>query len=396
MAKTFGGGQLNLQRLTVGQETAAVPSAVTVDVVANATNTATVSLYRNQSAATSVIGIRRFDGLNSTPARVTYAAIQSSITANTAGAHVGAVQVQVAKAGTLTTLLSVDGTNGVTINPSTSGNALSVFQNAGATAVTLTNCPLDAVGTANSYVQVDVHNSSNGALASSDFIATADTGTDTTQYIDMGVNSSGFSSAGWTISGPLDTYLYASDGAMTIGTASAQSLSFHTGGTLAANIRLTLNATGDIFGRGISRVVYASSQTAFISNTTLTNTPLVFSSVPAGTYAFKAFLPMVGNVVGTMGAKFKLTVGGTNIGNSFSAAYGVVNNAASTTLAISGIGTQITYTNVSTGNGDYTIYEGSFTTTTAGAVAIQMAQNTSTAQSLILQDRAYLMLTQLS
>jgi hypothetical protein len=121
---------------------------------------------------------------------------------------------------------------------------LTVIENIGSTPLSLTNCAIDGVGNVNSYVQIDVHNSSNGALASSDVIATADSGSDTTQYVDMGVNSSGFSNPAWTVSGPLDAYVYASDGNLTVGTAGTKSLIFHTGGLLAANIRLTISPTG--------------------------------------------------------------------------------------------------------------------------------------------------------
>ncbi len=139
----------------------------------------------------------------------------------------------------------VSGTGTVTIGPPASGIGLVVSSSVSASSVSLTNCPGDFIGSANNYVQVDVHNSSNGGSASSDFIATADTGSDTTLFVDVGINSSGFSDATWTISGALDSYLYASDGALTVGTKAAKSISFHTGGTLAANIRGTISSAGN-------------------------------------------------------------------------------------------------------------------------------------------------------
>lgn len=97
-----------------------------------------------------------------------------------------------------------------------------------------------------------------------------------------------------------------------------------------------------------------------------------------------------------MGAKIKMSVGGTLSGNNFCAVYGIVNNVATTTGGAVTLSTTVTYANVSTANGDYTIWEGSFTTTTSGAFTVQMAQNVSTGTNLILQDRAYLLVTQLN
>lgn len=98
--------------------------------------------------------------------------------------------------------------------------------------------------TANSYSQVNSTNKSNGTSASSDWVATADTGTDSTNYIDMGINSSAYSDAAYTIGGALSAYLYSNGGTLTIGTQSATSLIFFTGGTLAANKRVEVTSTG--------------------------------------------------------------------------------------------------------------------------------------------------------
>jgi len=146
----------------------------------------------------------------------------------------------------INTLGIINASSGITTGPPIAGTMLTVAENIGATALSLTNCAIDAIGSVNSYLQTDVHNSSNGLLSSSDMVATADTGSDTSQYIDVGINSSGFASASWTISGALDAYMYASDGNLTVGTGGAsKSLIFHTGGLLAANIRGTITSAGN-------------------------------------------------------------------------------------------------------------------------------------------------------
>lgn len=94
-------------------------------------------------------------------------------------------------------------------------------------------------------MQNNIQNLSNNAAASSDWIATADTGTDSANYIDMGINSSAYSVGTWTINGALDGYLYTQSSNLAIGTAAAgKNIVLFTGGTLAANARLTLSDTG--------------------------------------------------------------------------------------------------------------------------------------------------------
>lgn len=122
--------------------------------------------------------------------------------------------------------------------------------------------------TVNSYSQVNSVNKSNGTSASSDFVATADTGTDSTNYIDMGINSSTYSDAAYTIGGALSGYIYTNGGTLTIGTQSAQALIFHTNGTLAANERMRIASDGLIYmgtntanatGLGVVRILQGTS-----------------------------------------------------------------------------------------------------------------------------------------
>ena len=99
-------------------------------------------------------------------------------------------------------------------------------------------------GDANSYVQTNIQNFNSGVNASTDVVATADNGNDSINYIDMGINSSTYSNAGYTITGPNDGYLYSQGGKLAIGTASTQSIVFFTGGTLAANNRGGIDKDG--------------------------------------------------------------------------------------------------------------------------------------------------------
>ncbi len=120
--------------------------------------------------------------------------------------------------------------------------------------ITFGNVVVNAVNTANSYVQLNIQNISTvGAAVSADFIATAPDGTDSSKYIDMGINGNNFSSSAWTISGADDGYLYVNSGNLTLGTDTpVTTVKVHVGGTLAANVVTTFAANGVTIGGNLT------------------------------------------------------------------------------------------------------------------------------------------------
>jgi hypothetical protein len=143
--------------------------------------------------------------------------------------------------------------NGVAINDSvgigtTAGNPpyrLTV-SGVGATITSgLANAIADFTSSVNGYGQLNVRNSLSGTNASGDIVVTANSGNDTSNFIDLGINNVGFTTTSWTINGALDGYLYTSDGNLSIGAASASKyLSLFAGGTLAANEQVRVTTTG--------------------------------------------------------------------------------------------------------------------------------------------------------
>lgn len=73
-----------------------------------------------------------------------------------------------------------------------------------------TNPQIAAAGSANNYVQLYVHNDNAGTSASADLIAYPDNGADLHGYVDLGCNSSTFSDANYSVTGPNESYLLAS------------------------------------------------------------------------------------------------------------------------------------------------------------------------------------------
>jgi hypothetical protein len=84
--------------------------------------------------------------------------------------------------------------------------------------LTLANAFIQVDSNTNNFSQIAIVNHNTGTSASADIVATNDTGNDSTGFIDMGINSSVFSTSSWTINGANDGYLYVAGGSLAIGT----------------------------------------------------------------------------------------------------------------------------------------------------------------------------------
>lgn len=136
-------------------------------------------------------------------------------------------------AGTVATgNLTVTGFANISGNLRASGNII-VNQ---ALSFTAAQANLQYAGTANSYVQLLIQNKDNGSVASTDFVATADNGTDADTYIDMGINSSGYTDPVFGLQKVNDGYLYVAGntttggGNLVLSTLENNDIIFSTGG----------------------------------------------------------------------------------------------------------------------------------------------------------------------
>lgn len=96
--------------------------------------------------------------------------------------------------------------------------------NAGTVAANNTGFPtlMSLEGSRSGYLQFNVQNNDGGVKASTDIVATANNGTEEASYIDMGINSGGYSSGGNALlNGANTAYLYANGGKMFIGNAAS-------------------------------------------------------------------------------------------------------------------------------------------------------------------------------
>lgn len=111
----------------------------------------------------------------------------------------------------------------------------------------LSNNPLVIVDSVNAFYQTNIQNLSSGDSASGDYIVTNNLGSNTSGYVDLGINGSGYNQASFNVSASSDSYLYASNRSFAIGTADPGAdawLKFFTGGTTSDKVRLQITNTG--------------------------------------------------------------------------------------------------------------------------------------------------------
>ena len=126
----------------------------------------------------------------------------------------------------------------------------------GTLGTTLPDTTFQAFATVDSYLQSNQQNLSSGAQASSDFVSTADNGSDTTNYIDMGMASSGYNypdfsaikpNTGYLISSGNDLRIVAGKYGATTGSPGAQDIVMVAGTLLDTEERMRIKGlTGNV------------------------------------------------------------------------------------------------------------------------------------------------------
>jgi len=184
--------------------------------------------------------------------------------------------------------------------------ALLVYQNS-STSVNV----IGGKGNLNNYLQLNIQNLSSGNNASSDLVATADNGSETTNYVDLGINSSTYNTASVT-GGVNNAYLYSVANDFVIGNSTAnKNLIFFTGGSAASNEAMRINGSGNV---GIGNTspaykldVYGPIRTGFgssnsgsliFSNSANANTVTIGPGATSGSYAL--MLPTAQGAINTV------------------------------------------------------------------------------------------------
>ncbi|WP_295791579.1 hypothetical protein [Mucilaginibacter sp.] len=100
-------------------------------------------------------------------------------------------------------------------------------------------------GYIDNYLQLNIQNKAGTGSASSDLVASNDAATETVNFVDLGINSSGFTGTG-VIGGASNGYLYSTGNDFAIGNGTTgKNLIFFTGG-VGANERMRIDGNGNV------------------------------------------------------------------------------------------------------------------------------------------------------
>ncbi len=119
------------------------------------------------------------------------------------------------------------------------------------------------------YSQINVQNASNGLTASTDIVATNDIGTETSYYVDMGINSSNhIVDPDYSTGGPNDTYMLSVANNHYIGSSTSGKITLFTGPNFngETNAKLVLTTTGNTINGNTSFSGNIVSQTVLSAN----------------------------------------------------------------------------------------------------------------------------------
>jgi len=150
--------------------------------------------------------------------------------------------------------ISKTGSVGIGASSFDGSNPEKLLVDAGTTGSSAFQNVIVGYGNTNSYAQFNIQNTSSGGQASTDIVATADNGTESTNYVDLGINSGSYSNgASSLLNGANNAYLYNKGQDFVIGNASSsKSIIFFTGGDASSNEKFRINSSGVVLNSAMT------------------------------------------------------------------------------------------------------------------------------------------------
>ncbi len=173
---------------------------------------------------------------------------------------------------------------------------------------------LDIKGNIDSYFQFNIQNLNTGASASSDIVATANNGTESSYYVNLGINGQAGATAPFTDAN--DAYLYSSDTTLNLAALGATSKIkfFTTGGVGAPALRAVIDETGKFgIGTGTPTETLDVNGTARIRSLSTSTQAQIVAVDSNGVLSKRAF-PTAGTGLQFTADSFSLTNTGVTAG----------------------------------------------------------------------------------
>ena len=133
----------------------------------------------------------------------------------------------------------------------TSTNGVILSNNGANAPLNYPNAVLQVVASTNNYLQTNVQNYSQGNNASADTVLTSSLGGDTSYYLDIGINGSGYNQATYSAFPSSWAYIYSSDAGLSLwagvnGTQTASRITFGSSNPVASNIWMDVTSSGTV------------------------------------------------------------------------------------------------------------------------------------------------------
>jgi hypothetical protein len=200
-----------------------------------------------------------------------------------------------------------------------------------------------------SYIQLGVQNTNSGANASGDIVITADNGTNSSKFVDLGIASSTYNYPGYSAIGPNDSYLIADGGNLVLDAGTGgKAINFVVGGTqstdkvgswdetkLEVKNNLTVDGSVQVTGTlsaGDTTVSGLNTGDIDVISADIAYVPVQVTAKSGQTADLTEWKTSTGNVTASVSATGEITAarfhGSTDGATTFS-----VNNSTSGTLA---------------------------------------------------------------